>query len=130
MLEVRGDNIGVATGVTAAGVPGPGHPEMHDGFQFLDNSFLDEERHAHVSPLLEQSINADIRIAHLLPFLKKSYMFEDARLRLGYTWTFIGEVQRPTDAIDWKGFPLFPSVRIERHNFIMNQLSIGLACPY
>ncbi|MCA9055249.1 MAG: hypothetical protein KDA75_15520, partial [Planctomycetaceae bacterium] len=110
-LEVNGNNIGVAS-IGA-------RPDMHDGLpsdppipngQFLDNSFRDKERHTHVSPLFEQSLYADIRLRSILPFLKKSYLLEEAQFRVGYTFTWIGGVSRPGDSINWVGFPRFPSV--------------------
>lgn len=121
-LEITGNNIGVPIGIA--------HPEMHDGVQFLDNSFRDYESHTHASPLFEQSIIADVPLAGLLPFLKKSYFLENAQFRAGYTFTWVGEVSRPGDSIAWRGFPQFPSVRIERHSFWMNQLNLGLNFAY
>ncbi len=120
IVDVTGNNIGDPLH----------HPEMHNGITFNDNSFFDRKRQTHVSPLFEQSIYADISVPHILPFMRKSFLFEDASLRLGWTWTYIGQVARPGDSINWKGFPLFPSVRTERRSFTMNQLSIGLTCPF
>ncbi len=119
-LEVNGNNIGVATL----------RPDMHDGTQFLDNSFRDRDRHTHVSPLFEQSVYADIRMQSVIPILRKSYMLEEARFRVGYTFTWIGEVSRPGDSINWAGFPMTPSVTVNRDNFTMSQLSLGLTIPY
>lgn len=121
-LEVNGNNIGDPLL----------HPEMFNlgTGEYLDNSFNDGESHTHVSPLLEQSLYADLRLATIAPFLRKNYYLQDASLRLGWTWTYIGEVSRPVDSIDWKGFPLTPSVRIDRKNFTMNTLSVGIECPF
>ncbi|MFV0446201.1 MAG: hypothetical protein ACK5Q5_21730 [Planctomycetaceae bacterium] len=130
-LRITGDNIGT---------PGFGlHPEMHDGIptdppvangQFLDNSFRDKENHMHVSPMFEQSIYADIRLQNVMPFLKKSYLLEEAKFRIGYTYTWVGLVSRPGSSINWVGFPKYPSVKINRESFSMNQLNVGLTFPY
>jgi hypothetical protein len=119
-LEVNGDNIGVAIL----------RPDMHDGVQFLDNSFRDQEHHVHVSPLFEQSIYADVRLKNVLPFLKKSYLLEEAQFRVGYTVTWVGYISRPGASINWVGFPKFPSVKVNRENFTMSQFSLGLTFPY
>lgn len=119
-LEVNGNNIGVPLL----------RPDMHDGVQFLDNSFRDKERHTHVSPLFEQSIYADIRLRHIFPFLKHSYFLEEAQFRCGYTFTWIGEVARPGSTINWVGFPKFPGVKVSHESFTMDQLSLGLTIPY
>lgn len=121
-LEITGDNIGVAGQLERF--------DMHDGVQFLDNSFRDKERHTHVSPLFEQSIFADIRLKHVMPFLKKSYLLEEAQFRVGYTFTWIGYISRPGSSINWQGFPRFPSVKVNRENFTMNQMTLGLTFPY
>ncbi|MEZ6064214.1 MAG: hypothetical protein R3B90_00565 [Planctomycetaceae bacterium] len=121
-LSVSGDNIGIPKAFA--------HPEMHDGFQFLDNSFVDSEQHMHISPLLEQSIYADIKMKRLIPVLEKSYFFEDTALRLGYTATLVGLVSRPSNSINWRGFPQFPTVRTDRENLLMQQFSIGLNATF
>jgi hypothetical protein len=121
-MKINGDNIGVPNLLA--------RPDMHDGTQFLDNSFTDDERHTHISPLLEQSFNADIRVSSLIPALEKSYFFEETQLRLGYTATFVGAVSRPGDSINWRGFPQFPTVRVDRSNLLMQQLSVGLNVSY
>lgn len=121
-LQITGDNIGVASFAV--------NPDMHDGFQFLDNSFRDNESHTHASPLFEQSIIADVKLSGLLPFLRKNYFLENTEFRAGYTFTWVGEVSRPGDSINWVGYPLYPSVRIERHSFWMNQLNLGLNFCY
>ncbi len=108
------------------------HPEMFDqvSFTYFDNSFKEKKTHTHVSPMLEQSFFADIRLPHLIPVLSKSFLTENASLRLGYTWTYIGAVSRPTHSISWKGFPLTPGVKIDRQDFDMNTLSVGITCPF
>lgn len=120
--EVNGNNIGVP-GFLA-------RPDMHNGVTFNDNRFKDTANHTHVSPLFEQSIFADIRVADILPLLKKSYYLEEAQFRVGYTFTWLGEVQRPGDGINWVGYPYFPTARTDRASFTMNQLSLGLTFPY
>lgn len=126
-LQVRGQNIGNAhffnpnttTGSTQVAPP-------LDMFS-SDTRFNDIQQHTHVSPTFNFGVNAEMNVLGYLPILKFVPLISQAQLSLGYNFLFIGEVSRPADSINWRGYPQFPSVRSNRTNFEAHQLSAGLS---
>lgn len=93
------------------------------------NFFTDAINTTHVSPLFEQQLNADIPVFSKIPVLRDIWQLESAKLRLGWKYTWIGEVANPTQSIVWASNPragLFPSLKTERGNFWQNQFNIGI----
>jgi len=125
-LQVRGENIGDPLFDLAAGIADP--PRMLDPGN--DTTFNDIEHNSHVSPLFRQSIFAEAAIFEVIPGLNKMAFFEDAMFRVGYTVTVIGEVARPGESIEWKGYPLFPSVEVDRSTFWMQDVSFAIDWRY
>ena len=54
----------------------------------------------------------------------------NANFRLGYTHTFIGNVARPGNSIQWNGFPRFPKVDIDYRNYYVGRTNVGLEWTY
>lgn len=80
----------------------------------------------HVSPVFHQSVFADFDLFGNAPYLNRVDLLENTRLRLGYTLMYAGSVARPADSIDWKGFPLFPSISMKYTNWWAHQLSASI----
>ncbi len=87
-------------------------------------------RNAHVSPLFETSINADIPIFRLIPYINKSHLFETAKFQMGYTYTLVGEVARPEDGIIYNGAPLQAEIKNNRSSFHMSTFNFGVDWTY
>ncbi len=111
-MVMDGDNIGMVTRQTDFNMPSPENARP--------NRFSDQDRHTHVSPVIEQSIFIEAPIFAKLPVLKRSRVLKDAYLRFGYTFLWIGEVARPYQSVLWQGNPsegLYPSIDMERSNY-------------
>ena len=91
-----------------------------------DSTFTDEKSSTHVSPIFQQSIQAQFHAFRSLPLIRKAACFENAAFRFGYTFFWIGEVARPAEAIEWQGFPLFPEIKSRRDDWWMHQLNFGI----
>ncbi|MBX3444442.1 MAG: hypothetical protein KF774_18730 [Planctomyces sp.] len=120
-VRVRGFNAGET--VITQFVTGT---SMLDG----DSSFSDTERHTHVSPLFETSINAESRVLAALPLIKEIPFVSDANLRLGYTYTLVGNVARPAHSTEWLGFPESPKVNINYKSWNLSRFNLGLEWTY
>ena len=78
------------------------------------NFFTDNASSTHISPLFEQSIKADVPIFSKLPVFRDIWQLQEARLQLGYTYTWIGEVASPNQSIVWVSNPIdgvFPFIK-------------------
>lgn len=95
-----------------------------------DSSFEDTERHAHVSPLFETSINAESRVLASLPLVQDVPFLAAANLKIGATHTIVGHVARPANSVEWLGFPQFPKVDINYKNWYVTRLNLGLEWTY
>ncbi len=80
----------------------------------------------HVSPLFEQSFNAEIKILDKIPGIRRLPGIEDTKLRIGYTATVVGQVARAGDSIDWRGFPQFPSIHPGRETWWTSRWNFGI----
>ncbi len=100
-----------------------------DNGQLTQNAFRDSNETTHLSPMFEQSLNAELPIFSHVPVLRDVWQLEHARLRLGWTYTWIGEVANPTTSIRWESNPragVFPSLKIEREEFFQNTFNAGI----
>jgi hypothetical protein len=60
-------------------------------------------------------------------------LLEDAKLRLGYTFLFVGEVADPIQSVQYTSNPqlnMFPYVKPDRHSFTQHTLSLGVNWNY
>ncbi len=92
----------------------------------IDSTFSEKNSGTHLSPTFQQSIFADMHLFKYVPGLKKMDLFEEAKLRFGYTVNYIGEVGTPTDSIKWQGFPLFPEIQNNRKLWYTQQFNLGI----
>ncbi|WP_437193864.1 hypothetical protein [Planctomicrobium sp. SH527] len=97
--------------------------------RMLDPAFVSEfnssRNSTHVSPVFQQSVYADIDVVDVVPVLRKMSAFENATFRIGYTFLWVGEVARPSESINWQGFPLYPEINIDRSSWWANQFNFG-----
>lgn len=125
-IEMAGDNIGDA--LTDGRFLNPLAPRMLDPAN--QSEFQDEESSTHVSPLFQQSIFLDFNFVRELPVLRRISILEDTTFRLGYTYLWVGGVSRPAESINWKGFPLYPSIRQGRQDWWSQQFSAAIDWTY
>ncbi|QDT53430.1 hypothetical protein Pan44_14470 [Caulifigura coniformis] len=95
-----------------------------------DSRFSDSETHAHVSPVFEQTFMSESKILAALPGTREIPLLANANFRIGYTTTYIGNVARPADSIEWNGFPKTPKVKIDYQTWSMGKLNFGLEWTY
>lgn len=97
------------------------------------NSFTDSRTTAHVSPMLEQTINAEAPLFQYVPVLRRFGVFEKARFRAGYSILMIGGVADTTGSVLWQGNPaegLFPTINGKRNTYVTNNYSFGVSWQY
>ncbi|WP_437203028.1 hypothetical protein [Planctomicrobium sp. SH664] len=121
-FDLAGDNIGDP--LVDVRFKGYLVPRILDDANY-NSAFSQSKSSTHVSPVFQQSIFADFNILDTVPVIREMELFEHARLRVGWTFTFVGEVARPIDSIKWQGFPLFPEIRERRESWWANQLNVG-----
>lgn len=90
-----------------------------------------ERSETHVSPMFKQGIHAELAVGGLIPPLRKTFLFEDAKITLGYQVTIIGEMQRPGEAIYWRGFTgdpanSFPFPISDRSTLLWQEANLGV----
>ena len=139
-LKMSGDNIGNFMGTQLA-TPDPitGATVSTNMFNTDTtqgpslNAFYDTESSTHLSPLFEQSFNAQIPIFGRVPVLRDMWQFEDAKLSLGWTFLLIGEVADPNASIVYDSSPTtgdFLHYESDRNTFYQNTLNIGVNWSY
>ena len=97
------------------------------------NAFTDVATNTHISPLLEQTVTAEIPIFDRVPVLRDIAILEDAKLSVGWTGLFIGEVADPNKSINYTSSPVtgkFLSYRPNHANFIQNTFNFGVNWNY
>lgn len=107
--------------------------------------FSDTSSSTYVSPMFEQSIFFDLPVFGFIPVLKNWDMFDEAKLRIGYTLTAVANMVRPHNSIAWQGNlflfddpvelglpprPIYPEVALEKHTWYTHYLSIGVDWEY
>lgn len=97
------------------------------------NAFEDKERHTRLSPLLEQSIFVDLPVFHWIPVVNRMDLFENAKLSVGYTYTFMDNVLRPAESIRWQGNPregIFPYITAQHDEWNTSNWTFMVEIPY
>lgn len=135
-MDLAGDNI-INRDSVAVDLTDPAAPTIRDqafptdtlNGQLTQNAFTDTAASTHISPMFEQSLNAELPIFSKIPLLRDVWQLEHAKLRLGWTYTWIGEVADPnqswvanTNPIDG----LFPSLKVRRSIYFQNQFNVGI----
>lgn len=143
-INLKGNNIGMTTRPVLTVDPSLYAPGIFDGLlppafnaptlqDQNPNNFEEKRDHAHVSPLFEQSLFAEAPIFDRIPVLNKIQILEEAQFRVGYTFTWIGSVLRPEDAIVWQGNPaqgLYPEIKVDRSSWYSGAWSFGINFNY
>ena len=97
------------------------------------NAFSDTSSSTHLSPLFEQSLNAQVPIFGRVPVLQDMWQLEDAKLSLGWTFLLIGQVAEPNDSIVYDSSPVtgdFLHYSVQRDMFYQNTFNVGVNWSY
>lgn len=138
-LKLSGDNIGNFMGIEVVPDPITGNNIATRMFDTnttqgpSQNAFSDTASSTHLSPLFEQSFNAQIPIFGRVPVLRDLWQLEDANLTLGWTFLLIGEVAEPNDSIVYDSSPVtgeFLHYQIERDTFTQSTFNVGVNWNY
>lgn len=138
-LALAGDNIGntAATDVD----PGTGDVILRDLFdttttngQLTQNAFTDRDGSTHVSPMFEQSLSAELPLFSRVPVLKDMWQLEHAKVKVGWTYLWLGEIADPQAPFDdLSSNPrngIFPVVKVKRESFFQNSFNAGINWEY
>lgn len=138
-IKIRGDNLFNHMNVSTTVDPATGLAPLLDGYDTdnlngpSQNAYASSNSSTHLSPLFEQSLTAEIPLFNRVPVLRNVRMLEDAKLRLGWSWLFIGEVADPVQSVIYQSNPqanLFPTIQADRGSFSQNTFSIGVNWNY
>jgi hypothetical protein len=124
-VKMSGDNIAMTTRESNLLLPSTADA--------TPNSFTDSQSSARVSPMFEQTIQAEAPLFQYVPVLNRFSVFEKARFRTGYSILAIGQVTDTAAAILWQGNPaagLFPKITGNRNTYITNNWSFGVSWQY
>jgi len=138
-LNLRGDNIGNFMGIEVVPDPITGaniSSRMYDTNTSQGpslNAFSDNDSSTHLSPLFEQSFNAQVPIFDRVPVLRDMWQLEDAKLSVGWTFLMIGQVSDPNDSIVYNSSPVsgeFLHYKADRSTFYQNTFNVGINWSY
>ena len=138
-IRINGDNVGDFMGVEVTPDPITGANIAIDMFDTdtstgpTQNAFRDVNSSTHISPLFEQSLNAEIPLFTHIPVLRDMWQFDEAKLNVGWTFLIIGKVADPQESINWTSSPVFgvtPTVRPDRDTFYQNTINVGINWNY
>lgn len=88
-----------------------GQPGNLVGVPSAATVFTQRDVTAHLSPHISGSVNFEMRVFQYVPRIKDLTLFENAVLRIGFHYTKLGEILRPQNAIEYRGFPAFSELR-------------------
>lgn len=116
--SLSGNNIGDPRGLLSSG----------SGIDMLgsDATFASKYKTTHVSPLFEQTVNAEMKILQMIPGVRHLPGVDDTVFKLGYTITVVGGVARAGNSIDWAGYPYFPDNRPDRDTWWTSRWNFGI----
>lgn len=124
-IKMSGDNIAMTTRESNLLLPSTADA--------TPNSFTDSQTSARVSPMFEQTIQAEAPLFQYVPVLNRFSAFEKARFRAGYSILAIGQVADTAGSVVWQGNPaagLFPKIKGDRNTYITNNWSFGVSWQY
>ena len=130
-LKIWGESIfGIMANRESIDLSGNGIGDPYGQNFEQDSPFAEHQVHTHVSPLLEQSVNLEMKVFSLLPLMRKLYILENAKLRVGYSITGLWEVARPAASINWQGLPLYPQISVDREKWYIQSWHFGMHWNY
>lgn len=97
------------------------------------NAFEDSKNVTRVSPLFEQSFQAEFYIFDRIPVLDRVRALRGARLRAGFTWLWIGGIATPDQSVLWQANPsigLFPQIDVQRDDYSTSTVNLGLSWDF
>ncbi len=124
-IQMSGDNIAMTTRASNLLEPSPANARP--------NSFTSKQSHTHVSPMFEQSFNAEAPLFRYVPVIRRIGVIEKAKFRFGYSFMVIGKVVDPTSSILWQGNPaagLFPSIKVNRDSYTAQSYNFGISWQF
>ena len=124
-VKLSGDNIAMTTRESNLLLPSTADA--------TPNSFTDSQSYAHVSPMFEQTIQAEAPLFQHIPILRRFPVFEKARFRAGYSILAIGQVTDTAGSVLWQGNPaagLFPKINERRNTYLTENWSFGVGWQY
>lgn len=137
-LDIGGETLKVIneTKVAVAGVYehisldgkglGNGLNPTYDPLRTFGNS----ERHGHISPVIEETISVEANVFGYVPVLKRIALFDRARVRVGYTFVWAAELQRP-HSIRYLSPELGnPQIQFDRTEWYMHALNAGVSWEF
>lgn len=138
-IRINGDNLFNHMSVSDTPDPVTNLSPAVDGYDTnslngpTKNAYSDYYSSVHMSPLFEQSLVAEVPIFSRVPVLQDIGLLEDAKLRLGWQFLFIGQIADPVQSVSYVSNPqlnLFPKVKPDRDSFTQHTLSIGVNWNY
>jgi hypothetical protein len=138
-IRINGDNLFNHMSVSETPDPVTNLSPAVDGYDTnslngpTQNAYSDYYSSVHMSPLFEQSLVAEVPIFSRVPVLQDIGLLEDAKLRLGWQFLFIGQIADPVQSVSYVSNPqlnLFPKVKPDRDSFTQHTLSIGVNWNY
>lgn len=116
--SLSGNNIGDERGLISSG----------SGIDMLtsDATFASKYNTTHVSPLFEQTINAEMKILNMIPVIRNLPGIDDTVFKVGYTITVVGGVAQAGNSINWAGYPYFPSIDPDRQTWWTSRWNFGI----
>ncbi len=124
-IKISGDNIAMHTRASNLLDPSPANA--------TPNAFTAEQSHMHVSPMFEQSFNAEAPLFRYVPVIRRIGFVEKAQFRFGYSFMYIGHVVDPTSSILWQGNPaagLFPLIKVNRDSYTAHSYNFGISWQF
>ncbi|HUG92968.1 MAG TPA: hypothetical protein VML55_19160 [Planctomycetaceae bacterium] len=88
------------------------------------------ESHGHASPITAHLLEAEMNILGIIPLVKRLYILQHAKLRVGHSVIWAGEVARPNQTIEYNGLPLFPNIVTNRSQWYVSGWHVGLNFNY
>lgn len=92
--------------------------------------FAHSQNTTRLSPMFEQSIFGQAKLFKFVPILKKSKILSGADFQAGYTMILLGNMDRPSNIIDWQAYPVNPQLKDERGSFFTSNYSFGVQWEY
>ena len=138
-IRLSGDNIGNFMGVEVLPDPITGanifgrlyNTTTRQGASL--NAFNDIDNGTHLSPLLEQTVTAEIPLFDRIPVLRDVDILEEAKFSIGWTGLVIGGIADPNKSINYTSSPItgeFLHVQPSHSTFVQNTLNIGINWNY
>lgn len=92
--------------------------------------FSDSSSSTHVSPAFEQTVQFQMKLFSLIPYVNRMDFFKNATVTGGLTFLDIGLVTRPSKSISYVALPGKPSLETDRSSFSTLAWDVGVQFSY